>query len=65
VNFPVEDRGFFAGPRTALQLDLVDRASGRVLWSRAISAEVDPLDAGAVSKLVDRALAGQRWAGFR
>ena len=62
VNFSVEDRGFFAGPHTALQLDLVDRASGRLLWSRAVAGGEDPLDEGAMSKLLDEALDGQRWA---
>jgi hypothetical protein len=62
VNFPVEDRGFFAGPHTALQLDLVDRASGRLLWSRAVAGGEDPLDEGAMAKLVDEALEGQAWA---
>jgi hypothetical protein len=62
VNFPVEDRGFFSGPHTALQLDLVDRASGRLLWSRAVAGGEDPLDEGGMSKLLDEALAGQGWA---
>jgi hypothetical protein len=62
VNFPVEDRGLFSGPHTALQLDLVDRASGRLLWSRAVAGGEDPLDEGAMSKLLDEALEGQRWA---
>jgi hypothetical protein len=62
VNFPVDDRGFFSGPHTALQLDLVDRASGRLLWSRAVAGGEDPLDEGGMSKLLDEALAGQGWA---
>jgi hypothetical protein len=62
VNFPVEDRGFFSGPHTALQLDLVDRASGRLLWSRAVAGGEDPLDEGAMAKLLDEALEGQAWA---
>ena len=62
VNFPVEDRSFFAGPHTALQLDLIDRASGRLLWSKAVAGGEDPLDEGAMSKLLDEALEGQRWA---
>lgn len=62
VNFPVQERGFFAGPRTALQVDLLDRATGRVLWSNAVGADEDPRDAQAVAKLVGEALAGQRWA---
>jgi hypothetical protein len=62
LAFRVEDRGFFAGPVTALQLDLVDRATGRAVWSKAVSADADPLDPAAVAKVLDEALAGQGWA---
>ena len=62
VTFPVHDRGFFAGPQTAIQLDLLDRATGELLWSKAVSEEADPTDAKAMSKLVGHALAGQPWA---
>jgi hypothetical protein len=62
VTFSVHDRGFFAGPQTAIQLDLLDRASGQLLWSKAVSAEADPTDAKAMAKLVNHALAGQHWA---
>jgi len=62
VSFSVDDRGFFDGTRTALQLDLIDRASGRLLWSNAVSSGADPLDAGDVTKLMDEALAGVSWA---
>src|SRR5437868_1602070 len=62
VRFSVHDRGFFAGPQTAIQLDLLDRATGELLWSKAVSAEADPTDAKAMSKLVSHALAGQPWA---
>jgi hypothetical protein len=65
LTFRVEDRGFFAGPVTALQLDLLDRATGRTLWSRAIRTDADPLDAAAVAKVLDEALAGQDWARAR
>ncbi len=65
VNFTVEDRGFFADPVTALQLDVLDRATGRTVWSKAVRADVDPLDAAEVAKLVDQALAGERWASRR
>ena len=58
----MHDRGFFAGPQTAIQLDLLDRATGQLLWSKAVSAEADPADAKAMAKLVDHALAGQPWA---
>jgi hypothetical protein len=62
MTFSVHDRGFFAGPQTAIQLDLLDRATGELLWSKAVSAEADPTDPKAMAKLVDRALAGQPWA---
>src|SRR5438874_1010243 len=62
VRFSVHDRGFFAGPQTAIQLDLLDRATGELLWSKVVSAEADPTDPKAMAKLVDRALAGQPWA---
>ena len=62
VNFPVDDRGFFSGPQTAVQLDLLDRSTGRLLWSKAVSSDADPADAKAVAKLVDDAFAGQSWA---
>jgi hypothetical protein len=62
LAFRVEDRGLFAGPVTALQLDVVDRATGRAVWSKAVSADADPLDAAAVAKVLDQALAGLRWA---
>jgi len=62
VDFPVQDRGFFAGPRTALQVDLLDRATGRAVWTRAVADDVDPLDARAVARLMDDALEGQDWS---
>jgi hypothetical protein len=62
VSFRVEDRGFFAGPLTALQLDLVDRATGQLLWTKAVRADEDPLDPKEVSKLLDEAFAGVEWA---
>jgi hypothetical protein len=62
VNFPVQDRGFFAGPQTAIQLDLLDRATGRLLWSKAVSDDADPTNAKEVARLLDQAFAGQSWA---
>jgi hypothetical protein len=62
MSLSLEDRGFFEGPRTAVQLDLIDRASGRLLWSRSISGDADPLDAGDVTNLVDEAFAHVTWA---
>ena len=65
VAFRVQDRGFFAGPVTALQLDVVDRVTGETVWSKAVRADADPLDAVAVAKVLDEALAGQGWAHRR
>jgi len=65
VSFRVQDRGLFAGPQTAIQLDLLDRATGRLLWSKAVSAEADPMDGEAVAKLLDSAFAGVGWARRR
>ena len=62
ANFSVHNRGFFAGPHTALQVDLVDRATGQVLWSRAVAGDADPMDAGDMKHLLDEALGGERWS---
>ena len=45
-----------------MQLDLVDRASGRLLWSKAVAGDANPLDAREVAALIDEALGGQAWA---
>ena len=62
ATFPVQDRGFFAGPQTAIQLDLLDRATGELLWSKVVSAGADPTDAKALSKMLTDAFAGTGWA---
>jgi hypothetical protein len=62
VSFALDDRGFFAGGQVALQLDLVDRATGEVLWSKAVAADEDPRDAGALHELLSEALQGETWA---
>lgn len=62
ADFPVSDRGFFAGPRTSLQVDLLDRATGRPVWTRAVAGDVDPLDPAAVARLMNDALEGQDWS---
>ncbi len=62
VRFPFDDRGLLSGPQTALQLDLIDRATGQLLWTKAVSAEVDPLDGAAVAGLVDKAFDRVPWA---
>ena len=62
ATFRVDDRGFFSGPQMAIQLDLLDRATGQLLWSKAVTDDADPMDAKAVAKLLDDAFAGQSWA---
>jgi hypothetical protein len=62
ADFGVEDRGFFDGPHVALQLDLVDRATGEVLWSRPVASDGNPCDANDVRQLVHAALVNESWA---
>ncbi len=62
ADFAVEDRGYFSSAQTALQLDLLDRETGAVLWSKAVASDADPLNAGEVAALVDGALADAAWA---
>jgi hypothetical protein len=62
ADFDVEDRSFFAGPHVALQLDLVDRATGEVLWSRPVASDGNPCDANDVRQLVHAALVNESWA---
>jgi hypothetical protein len=58
---PVEARGFFDGDTLAIELTLVDRATGRPAWRKAAEREVDPRDAAAVRRLVDEAFAREAW----
>ncbi|HYG69536.1 MAG TPA: hypothetical protein VD838_17815, partial [Anaeromyxobacteraceae bacterium] len=58
----LDDRGWFAGDVVVLDLTLVDRRSGRPIWTRTVREEIDPRDAAAVARAVDRALQGQPWA---
>ena len=62
ADFAVEERGFFSGTHASLQLDLLDRTTSAVLWSRAVAGDADPLDAGDVSNLLDEALKDAAWA---
>lgn len=52
----LEERGFFDGDLTRLELTLVDRATGVPRWVKRVEQEVDPRDARAVKALLDRAL---------
>ena len=62
VDFAVEERGFFSGAKTSLQLDLLDRKTGAVLWSKAVAGDNDPLNPAEVGALLDEALDGAAWA---
>ena len=62
ATFAVDERGFFSGAQTALQLDLLDRQTGAVLWSRAVQGDADPLNPDELSALLDHALEGAPWA---
>jgi hypothetical protein len=62
ADFSVSDRGFFDGNHLALQLDLFDRATGELLWSKSLASGGNPCDQGDVRNLVASALAGQPWA---
>ncbi|BDG02488.1 hypothetical protein [Anaeromyxobacter oryzae] len=57
----VEDRGFFTGDETVLEVDLFDHRTGALLWTRVARDHVDPRDAREMTKLLDRALANQPW----
>jgi len=62
ADIDVESRGFFDGPRIGLQVDLVDRSTGDVLWSRPVASTGNPCDAGDVRELFASALEHQPWA---
>lgn len=57
---PVGDRGFWAGDETTLELVRVDRWTGLPRWVKTVRAGVDPRDAAAVRRLLDRALADEK-----
>ncbi len=65
LAFDLDDRGFFSGDQTQLELDLYDRADGRLLWRGAAQKDIDPRDAGDLGELFDLALGGQPWAAAR
>jgi hypothetical protein len=59
--FDSTDRGFFSGDDAVLQFDLLDRATGRLLWSKTVKGG-DPRDPNDVRRMVDDALASESWA---
>jgi len=56
-KLPLDSRGFFDGDQTMLEVDVVDRATGAVLWTRRVKSGADPRDRGDVARLLDEALA--------
>ncbi len=62
ADFAVESRGYFSSAQTSLQLDLLDRETGTVLWSKTVASGADPLSTADVAALLDTALAGVAWA---
>jgi hypothetical protein len=62
--FDVNDRGFFSGDDTVLQIDLLDRATGKLLWSKTVAGG-DPRDPADVRRMVNEALDSASWAGRR
>jgi ElaB/YqjD/DUF883 family membrane-anchored ribosome-binding protein len=62
ADFSVGERGFFDGTHLALQLDLVDRRTGEVLWSKPVASDGDPCNLGDVRHLLREALAKEPWA---
>jgi hypothetical protein len=62
ADFAVDDRGFFDGNHIGLQLDLIDRTTGQLLWSKPVASDGNPCSAKDVDELLRAALAGQTWA---
>jgi hypothetical protein len=56
-KLPLDQRGFFDGDQTLLEVDVVDRATGTVLWTRRVKSGADPRDRAEVARLLDEALA--------
>ncbi len=54
-------RGFFSGDDTVVQFDLLDRATGKLLWSKEAHGG-DPRDPDDVRRMVNEALDGTTWA---
>ncbi len=54
----LDRHGFFDGDETVLEVDLIDRATGRVLWTRVARSDADPRDGDDMARLLDDALQG-------
>jgi hypothetical protein len=61
-ELPLDDRGFFSGEQTVVRLDLLDRATGKPLWSGEGTRSIDPRDREAVRALLDELLSDSPWA---
>lgn len=64
-DLELERRGFFDGDDALIELDLVDRADGRLLWDRVVRGDADARDGEQIGALVESALADQPWARAR
>jgi hypothetical protein len=58
----VQKRGFFDGDEILLQVALLDRASGRLLWVKEAKTDGDPLDRDDVDRALDAVFAGVPWS---
>jgi hypothetical protein len=56
-KLPLSQRGFFDGDQTILEVDVVDRATGTLLYTRRVKSGADPRNRGDVARLLDEALA--------
>jgi len=56
-KLPLDKRGFFDGDETILEVDVVDRASGTVLYTKRVRGGADPRDRADIARLLDQALA--------
>jgi hypothetical protein len=61
-DLPLDNRGTFDGDRTLLQLDPVDRNTGKLIWSTSVAKDVDPRDREDVARMVALAFRRQGWA---
>jgi hypothetical protein len=60
-DFDLSERGFLSGDDSVLEVDLLDRDTGKLLWTKTVHGG-DPLDRGDVRRLVNEALDGAAWA---
>jgi hypothetical protein len=58
----VEHRGFFDGDEIRLQVAVLDRATGRLLWVNEAKTDGDPRDRRDIDHALDTVFAGASWA---